>query len=99
VSLFVVNSFGCQQSIIKTAIVTPADSVHADFTYSYTNICNPPTLVDFTNTTTSASPLTYSWDFGNGNQSIAKIQLKLTIVQVRTMFALLPIMVKDVLTQ
>jgi PKD repeat protein len=40
--------------------------VHADFSYNYLNICNPPTLVNFTNTSVSASALTYSWDFGNG---------------------------------
>ncbi|CAN5751530.1 hypothetical protein BH10BAC2_BH10BAC2_07050 [soil metagenome] len=72
VSLFIVNSFGCQQSVIKSSIVTPADSVRADFIYNYTNICNPPTLVNFTNTTASAIPLTYSWDFGNGAQSTQK---------------------------
>lgn len=72
VSLFVVNSFGCQQSIIKTALVTPADSIHTDFNYSYTNICSPPTQVDFTNTTTPGTGLTYSWDFGNGSQSNLK---------------------------
>ncbi|QEC67147.1 PKD domain-containing protein [Panacibacter ginsenosidivorans] len=71
VSLFIVNSFGCQQSIIKPAFIKPADSVHADFSYSYLNICKPPTLVNFTNASVSASALTYSWDFGNGGQSTA----------------------------
>ena len=71
VSLFLVNSFGCQQSVIKPAIVNPSDSVHADFDYNYTNICRPPTLVNFTNKSVSASPLTYAWDFGNGATSAA----------------------------
>ena len=71
VSLFIVNSFGCQQSIIKPAFINPADSVHADFSYNYMNICTPPTLVNFTNASVSASALTYSWDFGNGSQSVA----------------------------
>lgn len=69
VNLFVINSFGCQQSLIKPAIVKPADSIHADFTYDYTNICNPPTIINFTNTSVSSIPLSYSWDFGNGIQS------------------------------
>lgn len=72
VSLFVVNSFGCQQSIITTALINPADSIHADFNYNYTNICNPPTLVDFTNITTPGTGLLYSWDFGNGSGSNVK---------------------------
>ncbi|MEP6846358.1 MAG: PKD domain-containing protein, partial [Panacibacter sp.] len=72
VSLFIINSFGCQQSLIKQSFVNPADSVHADFTYKYTNICSPPTMVNFTNTTISASALTYSWDFGTGAQSSVK---------------------------
>jgi gliding motility-associated-like protein len=71
VSLFVVNSFGCQQSLIKQSLIQPSDSIHADFIYNYTNICEPPTLVNFTNTSSSAAPLTYAWDFGNGSQSSA----------------------------
>ena len=69
VSLFVINNFGCQQSVIKTSSILAADSVKADFTYNYTSVCNPPTTVNFTNTSTSSSPLTYQWDFGDGNQS------------------------------
>lgn len=71
VGLFVINSFGCSQSLLKDTLIKPLDSVHADFSYTYTNICNPPSTVNFTNASTSASPLTYSWDFGNSAQSNA----------------------------
>lgn len=31
--------------------------------------CDPPLLVDITNTSSGAGPLTYNWTFGNGNTS------------------------------
>src|SRR5436853_1861302 len=42
VTLIATNSFGCSESLLKTSYVAVADTVHADFSYTYSDICNTP---------------------------------------------------------
>lgn len=64
VSLIVVNSENCSDTMTKTITVFP--KVVADFTVDDSSVCFPHTSV-FTNYTTNASE--YSWSFGDGNSS------------------------------
>lgn len=69
VTLLVTTNFGCTQAILKTAYIAIADTVNADFTYTYSNICNPPVTIDFSNMSGSGSSLKYKWSFGDGINS------------------------------
>ena len=69
VSLSVTNSFGCQQILQKPAFVNVSSNVTAGFSYSYTNACQPPTVVNFNNNSVSKNVLSYQWSFGDGSSS------------------------------
>lgn len=43
-----------------------------NFTPSSSSACTAPLNVTFTNNSTSSQPITYDWDFGNGNKSTSK---------------------------
>lgn len=72
VTLTVTNSFGCTQSVFKNSFIAVADTVNANFSYTYSSVCNTPSTFNFTDLSKSASPLTYSWDFGDGAKSTIK---------------------------
>ncbi len=68
VSLFATNSQGCQSSIVKNQyiqIYTPPNIVVAS---PQTFYCSAPATVNFTNNTTGTTPITFQWDFGDGQQ-------------------------------
>lgn len=69
VILTVENSFGCKQTLQKPKVVNVYNNVDANFDYTYTNACKPPTNVTFKNLSTSKSTVTYSWIFGDGATS------------------------------
>lgn len=69
VSLTVQNSYGCKQALQKKAAVQVAGKVTGAYNYSYVNACQPPTRVQFNNTSASDKPLQYQWSFGDGNSS------------------------------
>ena len=69
ITLIVTNSFGCVQSLLKSSYIAVADTVNADFSYTYSNICNPPATFTFSNLSKSSSSLSYQWFFGDGDQS------------------------------
>lgn len=66
ITLSVVNSFGCKQTVQQKNLVKINGLVKSGFTYTYTNVCKPPATVTFTNTSVSNSALTYKWFFGDG---------------------------------
>lgn len=68
VVLTVTNSFGCKQVLKKPKLVTVSGKPKAGFSFKYTNTCQPPTVVNFINSS-APGPLNYQWDFGNGNTS------------------------------
>lgn len=71
ISLTVQNSYGCKQSVQKKALVQVANKVAANYNYSYVNACQPPTRVQFNNTSTADNALQYQWSFGDGSTSAA----------------------------
>lgn len=69
VTLIAKSSFGCSQTAQKQSFITVYDSVKASFDYHYINVCQPPSTVDFKNTSTSERPFSYHWIFGDGIES------------------------------
>lgn len=66
------NLASCNATKIFPSYVTCTEPPIASFTTNPSPVisCSPPLNVDFTNNSTSnGSPITYSWDFGNGNTS------------------------------
>lgn len=68
VSLFATNAQGCQSSVVQNQFINiytpPAINVSAPTTF----YCSAPATVNFANTTTGTSPITFEWDFGDGQQ-------------------------------
>ncbi len=71
VSLTVTNSFGCSDILQRPSLINVDGVINADFNYTYTNACSPPTKVTFNNTTNSGSAQNYQWFFGDGGSSTA----------------------------
>ena len=69
VTLQVHNTYGCQNSIVKTSYIFINNGVYADFTNSIPNSCSAPVTIDFTNATTGTGTINYQWDFGDGTTS------------------------------
>ncbi|MES2649760.1 MAG: PKD domain-containing protein [Bacteroidota bacterium] len=71
VTLSVINSHGCKQSLTLPNFIYVPPTADAGFNYTYTNVCQPPAQINFANTSASISPQTYSWNFGDGGTSDA----------------------------
>lgn len=69
VSLRIKNSLGCVTTVTKPGYVQINTGVHADFTNSIPNSCNPPVTINFINNSSGTGLLTYQWDFGDGGTS------------------------------
>ena len=68
ISLIVRNSWGCSSDAAsKPAYIKVFNRPTAGFTTSANSGCDTPFVVQFTNTTTGAGPITYEWDFGDGS--------------------------------
>ena len=66
------NLPSCNATEVYNDTIIVSQGVTANFTTSPNpaTSCNPPLNVTFTNSTTSPNPpITYAWDFGNGNTS------------------------------
>ena len=71
VTLRVTNSSGCTRTFTRTQYIQVAPGVNAAFSNTTPGLCTAPATVSFTNLSTGAGPLTYSWDFGDGATSNA----------------------------
>ena len=70
VSLTASNSMGCKQTYVWQKYVQVFDTVKADFDYSYTNICQSPAPITFSNHSSSATPISsFNWIFGDNQTS------------------------------
>ena len=69
VSLMVKNSFGCQNSLTRTAYITAVGKPVSNFTAPVTSSCGAPFTVNFQNTTTGTGNLSFLWSFGDGTTS------------------------------
>lgn len=72
ITLTVINSYGCRQTLQQPSLIKVGGLITDSFTYSYSNICNPPVSVTFKNESQSTSNLTYKWIFGDGGTSTDK---------------------------
>jgi PKD repeat protein len=68
-TLFARNNAGCISSLGKPGYVTIYAPATVGFNAAATSFCNAPGNVSFTNTTTGAGPLSYTWQFGDGSTS------------------------------
>ena len=72
VGITVINSFGCNTSVVKSNIVTILPSPKVSFTPSRITLCSEQDSVTFTNKTTGGAPPTaYFWNFDDGTTSNA----------------------------
>ncbi|MEO6329883.1 MAG: PKD domain-containing protein, partial [Ginsengibacter sp.] len=69
VSLRITNSFGCTKSITKPQYIKLNNGVLAHFNIQKSNTCKAPATINFTNTSSGSSLLSYQWDFGDGSGS------------------------------
>ncbi|MEO9211032.1 MAG: PKD domain-containing protein, partial [Ginsengibacter sp.] len=69
VSLRVTSTEGCISSLTNESFIKIDTPAIPKFTASEVNFCNAPASVQFANTTTGKAPLTFMWDFGDGNTS------------------------------
>lgn len=69
VILRITNSTGCTSTLSKQQYIKINDGVKAGFTFINSNICKPPAIVNFTNSSTGTGTLSYQWSFGDGNTS------------------------------
>lgn len=69
VILRVTNDAGCVRTISKQQYIKINNGVIADFSFVNSNLCTPPSIVNFTNTSTGTGVLSYQWIFGDGNTS------------------------------
>lgn len=72
VTLLVKDANGCESQITYPNLIEAADTLHADFTSDVNAACEAPLNVQFTNTSSPNTGLTYAWGFGNGPTSSAK---------------------------
>lgn len=70
VILRVTNSAGCTQTLSKAQYIKLKDGVKADFSYTGSNQCAPPSTIHFTNKSNGTGTLSYLWLFGDGNSSV-----------------------------
>ena len=72
VSLTALSNYGCAGTLVKEKIIDVKDSARADFSADNRLFCDANATVSFTNKSTGAGTLTYSWDFGDGTRSTEK---------------------------
>jgi|GEM_PF-2818671 len=66
VTLVVTDDKGCKGLVRKDTFIYATNKPEIDFTYSDTITCKLPLNVRFTGNVQSRYPVTYHWDFGNG---------------------------------
>ncbi|MEM1323527.1 MAG: PKD domain-containing protein [Bacteroidota bacterium] len=72
VSLQIISNLpNCSETLIIEDFVTATDQPDVNFSTdpAVAVACEPPLSVSFTNESSTAEPLTFEWDFGNGNTS------------------------------
>jgi gliding motility-associated-like protein len=71
VTLTVTNIYGCRQTFQQKNFVDVLFTPKSSFDYQYDNVCLPPALVNFTNTSRGEAPTRWQWTFGDGANSTA----------------------------
>ena len=70
VILRITNTAGCVTTLSKAQYIKIKDGVKADFSYTGSSQCTPPSIIHFTNKSTGTGLLSYQWLFGDGNTSV-----------------------------
>ncbi|HSC38764.1 MAG TPA: PKD domain-containing protein, partial [Chitinophagaceae bacterium] len=68
--LRVTNTAGCISTLSRQQYIKISEGVKAAFSFVNTNLCKPPSIVQFTNSSTGTGTLSYQWAFGDGNSSV-----------------------------
>ena len=71
ITLKVTNDKGCTKTLSLPNYISVTPGVKADFTNTQATVCSSPADISFTNTSTGPPTLSYLWDFGDGNFSVA----------------------------
>ena len=69
VSLRVTNTYGCVASATQINLIHINPKPVANFSYSALQNCGAPFTVNFQNQSTGTSPLSFTWNFGDGSSS------------------------------
>ncbi|MEP7279847.1 MAG: PKD domain-containing protein [Bacteroidota bacterium] len=69
VILRITNTAGCVSTLSKAQYIKIKDGVKADFGYTGSSQCTPPSIVHFTNKSNGTGVLSYQWLFGDGQSS------------------------------
>jgi gliding motility-associated-like protein len=72
VSLTVINSMGCQSTLVKDSLIEVLPVLEASFAANQTFLCRITDAVTFTNNSKGPGTLSYAWTFGDGTTSTAK---------------------------
>ncbi|GAC1589030.1 MAG: hypothetical protein NVS3B8_02910 [Chitinophagaceae bacterium] len=70
VILRITNTAGCVTTLSKAQYIKIKDGVKADFSYTGSSQCTPPSIVHFLNKSTGTGTLSYQWFFGDGNTAV-----------------------------
>jgi gliding motility-associated-like protein len=70
VILKITNTAGCVTTLSKAQYIKITDGVKAGFSFINTNVCKPPSIINFTNMSTGTGTMSYQWSFGDGNSSV-----------------------------
>ncbi len=70
ITLTVTNSQGCISTLVKNAYIHEVDTPIANFSALSTGLCHPPAIDSFIDSSSGTGPLTYLWQFGDGQTSI-----------------------------
>jgi len=65
ISLKVKNQYGCEVNWVNPSTIA-VQGPNTNFTMNSTSFCQVPAAAQFTNQSTGDGPLTYAWDFGDG---------------------------------
>jgi len=71
-SLIIQDNNGCIDTVSQTVTVSGCNVTTCQAAFSYLQDALDSCLYTFSNTSSGTAPLTYSWDFGNGNTSTAQ---------------------------
>ena len=71
VTLKVASSTGCTRTISRARYIRVVDGVETNFDFTLSRSCKPPYSVTFQNQSSGPGTISYSWNFGNGQTSIA----------------------------
>lgn len=72
VSLLVTDSNGCTGSAFTNNYVTASNNPTVAFTLDTSFACDSPITASFSNTSSGVMPLSWSWDFGDGQTSTSQ---------------------------